>query len=113
MKRHRKFRKLTRTISRKPYAYCNDCGRRINFSEDCVWAYPISIYAANGDFSSKYAEPVCDDCIDKSYVECAECGYYHHKACCTQTDEGWICDVCEVGSSAPTWQVLFKRSDMQ
>ena len=105
MIKHRKFRKLTQTISREPYAYCNDCGRRINFSWECVWAYPISIYAADGDFSSRYAEPVCDDCIDKNYVECAKCGEYHHKAACTKTDESRICDVCEIGQCAPTWQI--------
>lgn len=105
MRKHRKFRKLTQTLSREPYAYCNDCGRRINFSEDCVWAYPTSICAASGDFSSKYAEPVCVDCIDKYYVECTKCGEYHHKNCCTQIDGDQICDECTGENNAPTWQI--------
>lgn len=77
--------------------YCNDCGRLLSSSEETVWVFPVSIYSIYGNFSSKYAEPVCEDCCDKFYVECAECGYYHHKDCCKQDEHGnWICDLCRI-----------------
>lgn len=99
-----RFRKLTQRLSREPYAYCNECGRRLNFSEDAVWVYPISIY---GEFSSRYTEPVCDSCIDKYYVACVKCGYYYNRACCAKTDNGWICDVCRGENYAPMWGIVF------
>lgn len=85
--------------------YCNECGRRLESSEETVWCYPISIY---GDFSSRYAEPVCENCCDEFYVECSQCYEYHNKACCTRLENGdWICDVCKDGNKSPVWRIVF------
>ena len=107
MVRYKNFRKLKCTVSREPYGYCNECGKRLNFSENATWAYPVSIWAADGNFSSRYAEPVCDKCFDKFYVECAHCGEYHAKACCFKTGNGeWLCDVCRGENYAPTLRIV-------
>lgn len=67
--------------------YCDDCVtwceecQECHLREDCTWI----------DSESRY---VCNDCLDRYYVVCEDCGEYVYRDDAYDTEDGYICMDC-------------------
>lgn len=63
---------------------CEHCGCHM-YEDDAIAAYDTY-----GD-----RVYVCEDCLERFYYRCEECGEYHHYDDCTEVNDGvWVCQSC-------------------